>query len=275
MVMTKFLQMYCQQNQIQSISVRFLPKKSNLLFYLLVSPLGSVESMNLVYLPICQSTNDQVRDYGVETVLWTSHQTQGRGQRGNVWESEPGQNLAMSYFTQNLHLTADEGFHLNIAVSLAVAESLEFLSEVRVKWPNDVLVRGKKIAGVLIETSLSGQKIMDAVIGIGININQMTKTPNRTSIKNETGKAFEIEKILHHILESLQNRLEHLRNRDFDRLKSDYYSNLYLFQEQATYQTHSGELFQGMILGITPEGKLAISDGKKVRKFGIKEVIFR
>ncbi len=231
--------------------------------------------VNIIHLPICQSTNTEVAVCSDETLIWTTHQTHGRGQRGNSWEGEPDKNLAMSYLTRSLNLEVRQSFFLNMAASLAVAQVIgEFVQEVRVKWPNDVWVKNKKIAGILIETSLSGQNLSDAIIGIGININEVSQKPDRTSLKKETGKNFDIERIMSQTLEFLLYRIEQLQMKDFARLKSDYYSQLYLYQENAKYRTDSGEVFEGMILGVTQEGQLAISDGHKVRNFSIKQVSF-
>ena len=131
------------------------------------------------YLPSCQSTNDEasallVKDNAPEgLVVVTDNQMAGRGQRGNVWLAQPGQNLTFSLILKPSFLTATEQFWLNIAVSLGVYDALQPLIGVklRVKWPNDMYAGSKKLGGMLIENTLHGYHIAASVVGIGLNIN--------------------------------------------------------------------------------------------------------
>ena len=118
----------------------------------------------LIYVPECHSTNSLLNELNDHqelpegTVLVTDHQTAGRGQRGNVWEAAQGMNLTFSILLRPKFLEAKDQFRLNMAVSLAIANSLQScLSQgIKLKWPNDILVDGKKIGGVLIESQLQG-----------------------------------------------------------------------------------------------------------------------
>ena len=116
------------------------------------------ETNHVHYLPSCHSTNEVAQDLlqsGAKegTIVITDNQIAGKGQRGNVWVSEPNQNLTFSLILHPHFLIPNEQFLITIAVSLALKEVLEeFLpGEVKIKWPNDIYYRGSKLAGLLIE----------------------------------------------------------------------------------------------------------------------------
>ena len=133
----------------------------------------------LIYLPTCQSTNDEAADLlrlgkGLEgTVVITDYQSAGRGQRGNQWLAQAGENFTLSLILRPNFLTAVQQFHLNIAVSVGIYEFFaSFLNEhLKIKWPNDLLKDGLKLGGVLIESVpvRSQQNAVWAIIGIGLN----------------------------------------------------------------------------------------------------------
>jgi BirA family transcriptional regulator, biotin operon repressor / biotin---[acetyl-CoA-carboxylase] ligase len=137
---------------------------------------------NLLILPECPSTNtfaaelDQAGQAPDGTVVITHHQTSGRGQRGNTWESGTGLNLTFSAVVQPVFLTATSQLHLNKAVALAVHDVVAtYVSEnekkekkekkgpagqaTRVKWPNDIMIGEKKVCGILIENQLTGGQL--------------------------------------------------------------------------------------------------------------------
>ena len=110
-------------------------------------------------------------------------------------------NLTASYILYPGFLSADKQFFLNMAVSLAVRELCEEVTghEIRIKWPNDIYHRNKKLAGILIENTISGSQISSSVIGIGLNVNQTSfdpDLPNPTSVKLITGHETPIDDII-------------------------------------------------------------------------------
>ncbi len=235
--------------------------------------------MEIIHLPICHSTNDYLAstNYPSGTVVWTTHQTHGRGQRGNIWESEPDKNLMFSYLWKVDHFPSKNQFFLNIAASLAIRDTLVSIApdiDCKVKWPNDVLVGHKKICGILVETVLAGEKIEQAIIGIGLNVNQIFESEKRISLAEAQGRPYQIDKVLMEVVEKLEFRLQMLKHGELSKLKSDYYAALYLYQEEALYDCADTGKFRGTIVGITEEGRLAISDGLKIRKFASKELSF-
>ena len=137
---------------------------------------------NLVFVPDCPSTNTLALQITQQspakegTLVITDNQTAGKGQRGNVWEAEPRQNLTFSLILKPGFLAVSKQFYLNVVICLALKDYLmEKISRtVYIKWPNDILVHEKKISGVLIENQLQGAHISNSIVGIGLNMNQKT-----------------------------------------------------------------------------------------------------
>ena len=119
--------------------------------------------------------------------LYTYHQTQGRGQRGNQWESEPNKNLLLSTLIKPKELPIEHNFLLSEVVALAVKKTLDqHCCDISIKWPNDIYWKDKKIAGILIENTWMGRFVNTCIAGIGININQtnfLSDAPNPISLK--------------------------------------------------------------------------------------------
>lgn len=126
-------------------------------------------------------------------VILAQFQNSGKGQGSNSWYSSSGKNLLLSIICKDLNLSITKLPVFNMLVSLALHDTLRICFEARtyIKWPNDILIDDKKIAGILIETTLAGETIKNAVIGIGININESQfphELPNAASIFTLTKK---------------------------------------------------------------------------------------
>ena len=237
---------------------------------------------NLVFVPECHSTNTLAMELCQQTkapegtLVITSKQISGRGQRGNTWESAPNMNLTFSLVLKPTFLAAREQFYLNVFTSLAIRD---FLVEncsalVTIKWPNDILVKELKICGVLIENQLSGDKITNVIIGIGLNINQQQfESTTATSLGLLTSSEFELQTVLESLLTHLETRYLQLRQNKREELKSAYLEHLYRINQEHTFQSQE-RMFRGKIMGVDDVGRLRIgtSEGEKV--FGIKEVSF-
>jgi BirA family biotin operon repressor/biotin-[acetyl-CoA-carboxylase] ligase len=155
------------------------------------------------------------------TVVFAERQFHGKGRLDRKWYSTKDQNLTFSILLKK-KLSEKNINIINLGAAVAVAVSLENLFQLRVnlKWPNDVLVNGSKIAGILIESSMQGTKVDKLVIGIGLNVNQTSFQGNfsipPTSIKYETGIEVNRERLLGEIL----NRFEEILNTIFTDSKS-------------------------------------------------------
>ncbi len=239
---------------------------------------------NIVFLPTCQSTNDEALQFLADgtacegDLVVTDLQTQGRGQRGNQWIAQSGQNLTFSLVLQPTFLLASEQFWLNIVISLAVYDSLSpFIpAGLRVKWPNDIYVNDRKMGGILIENALQGYSLAHSVVGIGLNINQTQfGYPTATSLLLEAPfeEGYHLPALLTTLCQQLEKRYLQLRNGQRDTLRASYLQQLYRYQQEHTYET-DGHRFVGIIVNIDPTGRLGILVDGAVRYFAFKEVMF-
>lgn len=234
----------------------------------------------LVFVPECHSTNtlalEMASDAPEGTVVITPNQTAGRGQRGSRWEAETGMNLTFSVILKPNFLRVEDQFLLNMVVSLAVRDVLmeKTYQPVHIKWPNDILVHGRKISGILIENQLQGGRFSVSVAGIGFNLNQRKfQSPNATSLVSVTGGTEAPEQTLHQLLSYLETRYLQLRNRAVDQLKTHYLEALYWRDERHRFRSSGGE-FEGVIQGIDPWGRLEVDRDGARAYFDIKEIQF-
>lgn len=208
-------------------------------------------------------------------VIMADVQTQGKGQRGNIWLSESGKNLLSSFVFKPDNLSVENQTALTWATSLSLLETLrKFNIEAQVKWPNDILINGKKIAGILIENQLQGNRINCSIIGIGFNINQTTFSELKaTSLILETNKKVEPRTFLNLLANEMNEQFEFVKSSSFEFLKHEYESHLFQINELKKYKDDFGEFF-GKIIGTTDDGKLVIEKSNTIVTYALKEVAF-
>ncbi|MCU0340187.1 MAG: biotin--[acetyl-CoA-carboxylase] ligase [Spirosomaceae bacterium] len=236
----------------------------------------------IIYLPSCQSTNDEAAELlrcgqaHEGAVVITDYQTAGRGQRGNTWLAQAGENLTLSLVLKPRFLLAQAQFSLNIAVSLGVHDFLETYlgDEVSIKWPNDIYAKNRKLGGILIENTLQNNRLESAVVGMGLNINQLTfENPQATSLRLLTQQEYDLEKLLPQLLEALEKNYLLLRNGHQATLKQRYLQRLFRYQEPHRFKKNEEE-FEGMIVGVSPTGLLAVQIENRLEYFDFKEISY-
>ncbi|MBA3899748.1 MAG: biotin--[acetyl-CoA-carboxylase] ligase [Bacteroidetes bacterium] len=210
------------------------------------------------------------------TVITSNQQTSGRGQRGQAWNSEKGKNLTFSTIFKPGFLPIAGQFKLSKSIALATADFvvLSGVAGVTLKWPNDVYVHERKIAGILIENQVKNGQIQYSIVGIGININQLTfpeEVTNATSLKIEAGKEFSLDECLKLMCECLEKRYLELRSGKSP--DEEYLSKLFRFGQWNNYKSNE-TIFQGKIIGVSIGGKLIIETLTEFKQFDIKEVAF-
>ncbi|MBP8959390.1 MAG: biotin--[acetyl-CoA-carboxylase] ligase [Bacteroidales bacterium] len=212
------------------------------------------------------------------TVIYTGFQTAGRGHGQNRWESEKDKNLLMSIVLYPSVIRADKQFLLSKVISLGIKDFLNnFVSEVSIKWPNDIFIKNDKIAGILIENSIIRNEIDHTIAGIGLNVNQEhfpKELINATSLKILTGREYNLEQCLEELSKKLDARYKQLLYNRIKRIDDDYKSSLYRFNQFTEFHDNRG-LFEGKIISVTDSGRIQIEDRKgRIYEYGFKEVDF-
>lgn len=237
---------------------------------------------NIVFVPEWHSTNSLAMELGQRangtegTVIITDNQFSGRGQRGNRWISEPGKNFTLSIILKP-NLLPDQQFLITRVIALGVADFVKTRIQpdlVKIKWPNDILVAGQKVCGILIESSLSGSSVQFVVAGIGLNMNQQSfENSLATSLGCVSGTSYDLQKELPALLQAVEIRYMQLREGKVDKLKSDYKNTLYRLGEWHDFKTAQGT-FHGMIEGVDDVGMLLVRSDKGSHAFDLKEINF-
>lgn len=166
------------------------------------------------------------------SAYFAMEQTDGRGQRGRQWQSTAGENILLSVVLDSSFLVISQQFHLSVVVALACYDFLQpyIPEDLFIKWPNDLYWRDRKTGGILIETSLSGNKWPWSVAGIGININQ-TVFPDlelkAVSLKQITGKEQDPVMLAKELCACMEKRYQQLKKKGFTPLLNAYREKLY------------------------------------------------
>ncbi len=242
--------------------------------------LESADSTNSYALGLLQraARSGPDRDGLSRTVVVAHEQTAGRGLRENLWESEPGKNLTFSLILHPTSLPVERQFVLSQVVSLGIVDCLDqWLTSVSIKWPNDIYVEDRKIAGILIEISVMSGELSGVVAGIGLNLNQTLFTsdaPNPVSLKLLTGRDSDLETVLYSLLEQIDARHVQLEREKTDELHAEYCRRLYRFGDLCEYRCQSG-CFTARITDVDESGQLILESEDGARQgFGFKEVAF-
>ena len=224
-------------------------------------------------------------------LIYTTYQTAGRGQTGNGWESERGKNLLLSYLLREPEVNISEMFLLNVIAAVAahrtIAEWLSFEQRpmLSIKWPNDIYIGNRKIAGILVENSLSGTKIQHSIAGIGVNVNQeqwVSGAPNPVSIRQLTGVKADIDAIVKRFKHKLETTLswDPVQLRNYYRVHQYRCNGYWPFVERevstAPTMNATAEVegqFMAKIEGFLPTGELLLRDQQgNQRKYHFKQV---
>ena len=197
------------------------------------------------------------------TVIMAQKQTDGRGQRGAEWISTSGLNLTFSIVVYPQNLRAINQFILSKISSVAIVHFLDhsFKISASIKWPNDILVKGKKIAGILIENTVKDGMVAASIIGIGININEnnLPSALNATSLLLETGSNYDLKNCLSNVLKEIDTNYVAFTAGKTDTVNKNYIKHLHLFGKLSSYII-AGEKIDATITSITSLGQLVLKD---------------
>lgn len=187
-------------------------------------------------------------------------QTKGKGQRGKNWNDTPGESLLMSIVLTPVY-DIEHQFCFNMAISLALADILQEMYEhwdVRIKWPNDIIVNDKKAGGVLIENVIRGNDWIYSVVGIGINIMQSSfsyELPFATSLHMESKQDISKFDFMSRLRERIiKYTMQYVTP---ERLLNEYHNVLYKCGDNQRLAIGKNE-FIGTVLGVTLDGMLQV-----------------
>ena len=231
--------------------------------------------MNLIKLNAIDSTNEYIKlnkSFFSQNSLavYSFNQTNGKGQRGKKWISEPYKNNCISFYFRVLKPSKDILLKTSLWTALTVLEFLKSydIPDLKIKWPNDIMSGNKKIAGILIETTLVKNKINDIIIGIGFNINQtdFDVIKEATSMKILKKKNFNLHIISNQFIEKFSLFEDKMLNLSKDKLIEKFCSYLYGIREKRKFAVGE-KVVEGIILGITENYMLSVEFKKQVKHY--------
>jgi len=208
-------------------------------------------------------------------VVMADYQEAGKGQGSKSWHSNEGENLLMSLLLFPAFLSASYQFHLSRLVSVAICELLESLGATSViKWPNDILCPGGKVAGILIEHGISGGSISHTIAGIGLNLNQ-SEFPEfaqpASSLFLETGRLTVPQEFAENLVERILKRYQKLKIGEGHALAKEYIHRMFRLGERSMFDA-GGDIFEGIIRGLSEYGELLVEREGELRPYGHGEI---
>ena len=236
-----------------------------------------------IHLVKTESTNSYARALPIDcdvTLVTTDHQTAGRGQRGNTWESEAAKNLLFSLILRPQSIPAAQQFALCELISVTLCDVLSrYVADIRIKWPNDIYHRDRKLCGILIEHDLEGMYLSRTIIGVGLNVNQAhftSNAPNPISLcqilGHEVNREALLEEVIQHFMELYTQHTSPTLNRAT--LHEHYTHHLYRRGVQASYRDIQGP-FAATLRTVELDGRLILEDQQgNYRSYLFKEVSY-
>lgn len=244
--------------------------------------LHQIIGLSVTYIPVCASTNSYMREnssaFASGDCIYAGAQTAGRGQKGNSWHAGSGLNIAASIKLLPQRLPSTTPFVLSMFTSLALVKMLQdWKLPALIKWPNDILIQHKKIAGILIENTSTEKYITESIIGIGLNVNEIhfpTFPLPATSLKIETGMDHEINRVLETMLQYMDRAYKKWLIAGTAALEEEYLSQVYGFGQFVEIQK-DGINMHVKITGIDSWGRLKTENPDGLSGlYDIKEIKF-
>jgi len=218
------------------------------------------------------------------TAIFAYNQWKGKGQYGNRWVSEPGENMILSVMLYPDMLALQRYFYLNIITSLSVRDMVADVlgTQVQVKWPNDIVWTAPedeannrlKLGGILIENTLQQDQIAASIVGMGVNVNQTNfggATEGGSSIRLLTGRYQPLHQLVQQLFANLEERYQQLRNGQYHQLKQTYLANLMGCYQDRTYRDHRGQ-FRAKLLDVRDDGQVKLLTDQGLCCYHFKEV---
>jgi len=209
------------------------------------------------------------------TVIKTDYQSEGQGQIGRKWFSDAEKNLLFSIIMKPRFIEPKNQFYFNQAISVAIRSTLEEVikdSSVLIKWPNDIYIDKKKVAGILIQNTINKSVINYSVVGIGLNVNQKnfpSDLPNPTSLVLELGQKLDRDELLQNIFQSIEHQYLKLRAGKVEEISNEYQQYLLGINQKLNFKDAESQ-FSAVLKGTDKDGRLLLlkEDQKCYYTFG-------
>jgi len=230
---------------------------------------GPALPWKVIKLGLIGSTQEKAREYlasghGAGTVIVAAGQTYGSGRRGRSWHSPKGG----LYMTASLRPVGEVGL-VPLMGGVAVAETIRAMANIdaALKWPNDILIGGKKVGGVLAESGWAGSKIKHVLLGVGVNLNNPTPDwlPEATSLSEELGRLVDVESFLDILLETLDRYIPFLESRP-ELILSSWKEMSQTLGRMVEVTDVDGEAISGLAVDVAPDGSLLVESGGMIRQ---------
>lgn len=240
--------------------------------------LEETTSTNAVLMSMMREKYARGEVFSEISALRSDFQTQGRGAGTNKWFSSKGKNILLSVCVKP-NLQAADQFLFNLYFSVATHRFLsKYLPNVKIKWPNDMYVGDKKLAGDLTQHVISNNKIDFTIAGIGINVNEETfpaDIPNPTSLLLEARKQFSVPQLVDEYLQILENELNTLDVENELNLRDRYKSVLYKIDEPHSYLVDN-QIVEGIIRDIDHYGRLLLEHTStgQLKAYEYKQIVY-
>lgn len=234
--------------------------------------LNAIDSTNTYLIEL--SKNTLLKD---ETIVLAKEQIKGRGQMGASWYSKKEETLTFSILKRFENISIEDQANISMAVSIGIQKALSilFIPNVSVKWPNDILSDGKKMAGILIENQVKQSNVTVSIIGVGLNVNNdfFEGLPQATSMCLSSKKKYNLDLVFNVIVDCILFELSQLEKTSFSELKVNYESFLFRKDKITVFENLLGEKFNGKIKGINQTGQLLIeTDDNPLQEFNMREI---
>ena len=233
----------------------------------------------IIYFDTLDSTNSKARELAVTgaesgTVVVAEMQTAGRGRRGRSWESPAGANIYMSVLLKpDLEPSKAPMLTLVMAYSVSKVLKAEGIEGVQIKWPNDLVISGKKICGILTEMELDGMQIAHVIVGVGINVNLSTfpaeLVDKATSLSKECGKEWNHKELIEKITVQFAKDYERFLEMESLAFLKEEYNAILANRENQVRVLEPGNGYEAFALGINDLGELLVE-----KQDGSREAVF-
>ena len=209
-------------------------------------------------------------------LIITNNQTEGKGQGSSYWESEPKKNLTLSIYKDLKKNKLKNPFIINLIISISIIETLKKynLPNLKIKWPNDILSASKKISGILIENFFQREFLISSIIGIGLNVNQISfkKAKNAISIASIKKKKIDLTEVLNILTKKISLKFHEIDNLKINDLINEYESLLFKRDKFSKFNINN-KIIDGRIIGVNQSGKLKVKIGNEIiREYNSSEI---